>query len=119
MTQATQLVLRVMLAEPTRQAYGGEIGRVAGLPSGTITPILARLENAGILAHHVEDVDPSQIGRPRRKYFYFTPDGAERARHELARTTMASTRTTGLRPGLADLDDASAPVPVSTRGGPT
>ena len=101
MTQATQLVLRVLLAEPTKEAYGGEIGRAAGLPSGTITPILARLENAGILAHRIEDIDPAQAGRPRRKYYAFTPDGAEHARHELARTSTTPTTARQWRPGLA------------------
>jgi DNA-binding PadR family transcriptional regulator len=94
MTQAMQLVLRALLAEPTREVYGGQIGRRAGLPSGTVTPILARLENAGILTARVEDVDPSQVGRPRRKYYAFTPDGAQRARHELARAYHVS-QTTG------------------------
>jgi PadR family transcriptional regulator PadR len=102
MTQATQLVLRAMLVEPTREAYGGEIGRAASLPSGTVTPILARLENAGILLHRVEDVEPAQVGRPKRKYYAFTPDGAERARHALARA-YASTPAVGPigRRGLA------------------
>jgi PadR family transcriptional regulator, regulatory protein PadR len=102
MTLATQLVLRAMLVEPTHEAYGAEISRAAGLPSGTITPIVARLENAGILTHRVEDVDPAQAGRPRRKYYSFTPDGAERARDALARTTAATpSRVSNLRPGLA------------------
>jgi PadR family transcriptional regulator PadR len=101
MTQATQLVLRVLLAEPTREAYGGEIGRAAGLPSGTVTPILARLENARILTSRVEEVDPSQAGRPRRKYYAFTPDGAERARDHLARAYVPSSGAGVHRPGLA------------------
>lgn len=47
MTLPTQLVLRAMLAEPTREMYGLEICAAAGLPSGTIRPILARLERFG------------------------------------------------------------------------
>lgn len=100
MTQATQQVLRALLLEPTREFYGGEISRAAGLPSGTITPILARLQNAGILRSRVEDVEPSTVGRPRRKFFSFTPDGAELARHELARAYKASSGYAS-RPGLA------------------
>jgi PadR family transcriptional regulator PadR len=101
MTQATQLVLRAMLVEPTREAYGAEISRAAGLPSGTITPIVARLENAGILTHRVEDINPAQAGRPRRKYYSFTPHGAEIARDALARTTASTPgRVATLRPGL-------------------
>lgn len=99
MTQATQLVLWVLLAEPTKEAYSGEIGRAAGLPSGTVTPILARLENARILTSRVEDVDPVQAGRPRRKYYTFTPHGIERARQELTRAQgIASATGRGRRP---------------------
>jgi PadR family transcriptional regulator, regulatory protein PadR len=101
MTQATQLVLRAMLLEPTREAYGAEIGRAAGLPSGTVTPIVARLENAGILLSRSEEVDPVEVGRPRRKYYSFTPDGAEKARDALARAYTAPTPAGRLRPGLA------------------
>jgi PadR family transcriptional regulator PadR len=103
MTQATQQVLRALLAEPTREAYGAEIGRAAGLPSGTVTPILARLENAEILTSRVEDIDPAQAGRPRRKYYAFTPDGAERARDHLARayTPTSAAGQARHRPGLA------------------
>jgi PadR family transcriptional regulator, regulatory protein PadR len=44
MTIPTQLVLRTLLADPEQERYGVEIGAAAGLPSGTIHPILARLE---------------------------------------------------------------------------
>jgi DNA-binding PadR family transcriptional regulator len=68
-----------------------------------VTPIVARLENAGILTHRVEEVDPAKAGRPRRKYYSFTPDGAERARNALARSHAAAASATSARhrPGLA------------------
>ncbi len=44
MTIPTQLVLRALLAEPGRELYGAEVGEAAGLPSGTVHPMLARLE---------------------------------------------------------------------------
>ena len=37
MTIATQLVLRALLADPTRELYGSEIGDAAGLMSGDFT----------------------------------------------------------------------------------
>ena len=43
MTIPTQLVLRTLLVDPSRELYGVEIGAAAGLPSGTVHPILARL----------------------------------------------------------------------------
>jgi PadR family transcriptional regulator, regulatory protein PadR len=49
MTIPTQLVLRALLADPSKELYGVEIGQAAGLPSGTVHPILARLEGVGWL----------------------------------------------------------------------
>ena len=76
MTITVQLVLRAMLAEPTREMYGLQICQQAGLPSGTIHPILARLEALGWLRSYWEDADPQEEGRPRRRYYKLTDDGA-------------------------------------------
>jgi DNA-binding PadR family transcriptional regulator len=94
MTLATQLVLRAMLAEPARELYGLQVCQEAGLPSGTIHPILARLEGLGWAESRWEDADPQHEGRPRRRYYRLTEDGAERARTALA---QATTTTTALR----------------------
>lgn len=85
MTIPTQLVLRALLADPARELYGVEIGDDAGLPSGTVHPILARLEAAGWVESRWEDVDPSAAGRPARRYYRVTADGAVQARDALAR----------------------------------
>lgn len=85
MTTPTQLVLRAMLEQPSRAMYGLEICSAAGLASGTIHPILARLEQVGWLESSWEAIDPRQEGRPRRRYYRFSRDGAELARDALAR----------------------------------
>ena len=85
MTLPTQLVLRVILTEPTHEMYGLQIGQAAELASGTVHPILARLEACGWLESRWEDVDPAKEGRPRRRYYRLSPDGAEHARTALAR----------------------------------
>jgi PadR family transcriptional regulator, regulatory protein PadR len=100
MTLPTQLVLRAMLEHPTRERYGLELGQAAGLPSGTIHPILARLEAVGWLESSWEQVDPHQAGRPRRRYYQLTPDGAEQARAALARAYTPPAAVARLRPGL-------------------
>jgi len=97
MTLTTQLALRAMLAEPTKEMYGLQVCQAAGLPSGTIHPILARLERLGWLESHWEDTDPQEEGRPRRRYYRLTEDGAERARIALAQATTSATAL-GLRP---------------------
>jgi DNA-binding PadR family transcriptional regulator len=85
MTIPTQLVLRALLANPAQERYGVEIGTAAGLPSGTVHPILARLEALGWVSSRWEDVDPSEAGRPARRYYRLTSDGVPAARAALAR----------------------------------
>ena len=97
MTIPTQLVLRALLAEPTREMYGLQICAAAGMPSGTIHPILARLQGLGWLESRWEDAVPQEEGRPRRRYHRLTEDGAERARIALAQTTVTVTALS-LRP---------------------
>jgi DNA-binding PadR family transcriptional regulator len=84
MTIPTQLVLRALLRDPDRELYGVEIGAAAGLPSGTVHPILARLEGLGWVTSQWEDVDPSTAGRPARRYYRIDAQGAEAARNALA-----------------------------------
>ena len=98
MTLPTQLVLRALLAEPTQEMYGLQICTEAGLPSGTIHPILARLEGWGWLESRWEDINTHQEGRPRRRYYRLTEDGAERARIALAQATTPVSSVPGLRP---------------------
>jgi DNA-binding PadR family transcriptional regulator len=85
MTIPTQWVLRALLADPDRELYGIEIGNAADLPSGTVHPILARLEGLGWIESRWEDIDPSAEGRPARRYYRMTASGTEQARLALAR----------------------------------
>jgi PadR family transcriptional regulator PadR len=96
MTIPTQLVLHALLTDPAKELYGAEIGQAAGLPSGTVHPILARLETVGWLSSHWEDIDPRAEGRPARRYYQLTPDGLVLARTALARAYTA--RPAWLRP---------------------
>lgn len=96
MTLPTQLVLRALLAESAQEMYGLQICQAAGLPSGTIHPILARFEALGWLQSRWESVSPQEEGRPRRRYYRLTEDGAERARIAMAQATT-SVSTIGLR----------------------
>jgi PadR family transcriptional regulator PadR len=98
MTLPTQLVLRTLLAEPLREMYGLEICAEAHLPSGTIHPILARLEGLGWVESHWEDIDTHAEGRPRRRYYRLTADGADLACGALARATTPISTFTGLHP---------------------
>jgi PadR family transcriptional regulator, regulatory protein PadR len=70
----------------------------AGLPSGTIHPILARLETVGWLTSRWEEIDPRAEGRPARRSSRLTPDGLQLAKGALARAYTASARPAWLRP---------------------
>jgi DNA-binding PadR family transcriptional regulator len=98
MTIPTQLVLRALLTDPSKELYGVEIGQAAGLPSGTVHPILARLETVGWLESRWEDIDPREQGRPARRYYRLTTAGMELARSALARAYSATARPAWLRP---------------------
>ena len=90
MTLQTQLVLRALLEEPSKERYGLALCELVGLPSGTIYPILARLEQLRWVESFWEDADRHVAeGRPRRRYYRLTPDGAEQARHALASSYRA------------------------------
>jgi PadR family transcriptional regulator, regulatory protein PadR len=100
MTLPTQLVLRALLEEPTREMYGLEICAAAGLPSGTIHPILGRLEQLGWLESRWEEIDPHTEKRPRRRYYKLSKDGAALARESLSRATSRASRIGALRPNV-------------------
>ncbi|MGC5660392.1 PadR family transcriptional regulator [Micromonospora sp. WMMD723] len=96
MTLATQRVLQVLLDKPAEEKYGLEICEGANLASGTIHPILARLEKVGWLESRWENVDPHRVGRPRRRYYRLSPDGAQQARAALAAVEARSYRSIGV-----------------------
>lgn len=83
MTLATQAVLRVMLDDPSASRYGFDIAREAGMATGSLYPILARLEQIGWLESYWEDQTPETEGRPRRRYYRLTDDGAVAAHSAL------------------------------------
>jgi len=75
MTGPTRAVLDVFLAASDADHYGLAIGTATRLPSGTIHPILARLEGLGWLSSTWEVVDPADAGRPRRRLYRLTGAG--------------------------------------------
>ncbi len=99
MTLATQAVLRALIQDPAAERYGMELSAEAGLPSGTLHPILARLEVLGWVESAWENVDPLEVGRPRRRYYRISEHGLALARASLAQAYARSARPLGrLRP---------------------
>jgi PadR family transcriptional regulator, regulatory protein PadR len=78
-TPATVKVLQALLSDPTAQHYGYELMRATKVKSGSLYPILERLEYAGWLESRWEKVDERQEGRPSRRYYMLTALGQRRA----------------------------------------
>ncbi|WP_315836791.1 PadR family transcriptional regulator [Bradyrhizobium prioriisuperbiae] len=71
-------VLSTLMSHPADELSGAEIAKQSRLASGTLYPILARLEDAGWLQSRWEEGDPADLGRPRRRYYKITAAGAKR-----------------------------------------
>jgi PadR family transcriptional regulator PadR len=83
-TTAVVKVLAALLQDPAAERYGLDLMAETGLPSGTLYPILARLQRAGWVDAQWEQIDPVTAGRPARRYYVLTLDGVASARAELA-----------------------------------
>ena len=79
-TGPTLKVLGALLACGRVELSGAEISRATKLSSGTLYPILFRLERAGWLESRWEAEDPKALGRPRRRFYQVTALGARSAR---------------------------------------
>ena len=78
-------VMAALLADPDAEQYGLQLMQDTGLPSGTLYPILVRLERAGWVESRWEEADPVAEGRPTRRYYRLTAAGASATRDEVAR----------------------------------
>ena len=72
-----------MLDDSYREWYGLALSNACGLKTGTIYPALARLEQAGWVSSYWEDVDPSVVGRPKRRLYRLTGEGADAGEERL------------------------------------
>ncbi len=90
LTQPTLKVLRFLLEKPREGRSGAEMSKATKVGSGTLYPMLARLEAAGWLVSEWEVIDPSEAGRPRRRFYKLTALGQNNARAALADLQMAS-----------------------------
>jgi DNA-binding PadR family transcriptional regulator len=100
LTGPLERVLRVLVADPAMPHYGYDLMKAARLPSGTLYPMLARLQQEGLVDSQWQDPRPDAGGRPPRKYYRLTAEGARVARLELARAPAArgTTRRVAARP---------------------
>jgi PadR family transcriptional regulator, regulatory protein PadR len=79
MSLQTLKVLESFLENPAEQLSGADVQKRCGIASGTLYPILLRLESAGWFVSRWEAIDPSSAGRPRRRLYRLTPSGLAHA----------------------------------------
>lgn len=108
LTRPLERVLTVMIADPSAPHYGYDLMKAAKLPSGTLYPMLARLQQDGLVDAEWEAQRQDTAGRPPRKYYRLTAEGLRVARLELA---QAASSVPPRRAGHG----AAWPAPGSTR----
>ena len=73
MSPAAAAVLR---AVTEGSSYGFDVMDATGLPSGTVYPILSRMEKRGLVVSRWQDAESErEAGRPPRRYYAVTPTG--------------------------------------------
>jgi PadR family transcriptional regulator, regulatory protein PadR len=84
MSFQTLKVLESFLENPVSELSGADVHKRSGIASGTLYPILLRLESAGWLVSHWELIEPTTAGRPRRRLYRLTRTGLARASEAFA-----------------------------------
>jgi PadR family transcriptional regulator PadR len=102
MTAPLERVFRVFLDDPVAPRYGYDLMKAAALSSGTLYPLLARLETRALVASAWET--PRRDGDRPRRYYCLTSEGIEVARLELAQLSARRGRSPGrtVQPAPAD-----------------
>ena len=80
-SRQTLAILETLLAHPSQWHHGYAISRQTGVPSGTLYPVLMRLDKLGWLETKWEE--SAAQGRPPRHLYRLTGNGREWAREEL------------------------------------
>jgi DNA-binding PadR family transcriptional regulator len=84
MSGPTLKVLKVFLEQPRVGLAGADLTRKAKVGSGTLYPMLSRLEQAGWVSGEWENIDPQAAGRPRRRFYTLTGLGQRNALNQFA-----------------------------------
>ena len=83
-SKATAKVLIAFLEHPARDQYGFGLMGATGVKSGSLYPILERLERLGWIDSHIEVIDERVAGRPKRKLYRMTGLGQTEATEAVA-----------------------------------
>lgn len=80
LTAPTIKILGALLQVSSEGISGADISKTTGISSGTLYPILFRLEKAEWLTSEWEEGNPTELGRPRRRLYTMTSTGLLKAR---------------------------------------
>jgi PadR family transcriptional regulator len=109
MTLHTLRVLTELLDDPSGHHFGFELCKQTGLASGTLYPILAKLERAGwVISEWEPGYDPARVERPRRRYYQLSPHGAQRAQAAIRAAQRSLVRGWRPVPGMPQLGGSGA-----------
>jgi len=72
-------VLEAFLVNPSEELAGADVRKRCNIASGSLYPILLRLESAGWFSSRWENINPVTEGRPRRRLYRLTAGGLRRA----------------------------------------
>ena len=92
LSHQTLRILRLFLEKPNNALAGSDVSKETGILSGTMYPVLARLEQARWLKSDWEKLDPSEAGRPRKRLYRLTGLGYRKAGEALAELGIRSGR---------------------------
>jgi len=81
LTLQSARALRVLLDGP---AYGLQLMKAMTVPTGTLYPLMARLEREGLVSSELEQIDEHAEGRRARRWYRLTGTGEQYARLVLA-----------------------------------
>lgn len=68
-------ISRALLDAPDEGRYGYELMRSTRLTSTSMYKALHRMQASGWLTSYLEDADPRELLRPRRRYYQLTEQG--------------------------------------------
>lgn len=87
LSSATRSVLAILAEVGPQWSHGYDLCRAAGLKSGTLYPLLIRLESQG---HLEAEWLPAERGRPPRHAYRLTPSGRRLAAENPISTARAT-----------------------------
>jgi PadR family transcriptional regulator, regulatory protein PadR len=88
LTQTTLRILQTFITDVSKELSGADVWKETKIGAGSRYPILIRLERAGWLTSRWEELNPSEAGRPRKRFYRLTVNGQAWAQSALKERDM-------------------------------